>query len=196
MGRISFLIASLCLAASTATAQDPVKVDPEHYKVEFENSQVRVLRIHHEPHDRAPMHEHPAGVVVWLTDGHEKLTSPDGKTQESHSKAGQVSWSAGTKHTVENLSDTPFEVILVELKAKPVAAKPGRLSSQLTLLIFKDNSISAVTDYWLKDGQLHYTTSSGEEKAVPLEQVDLEMTAYMNWQRGVKFVLRPKPVAG
>jgi hypothetical protein len=32
--------------------------------------------------------------------------------------------------------------------------------------------------------------------AVPLERVDLEMTAYLNWQRGVKFVLRPKPVAG
>ncbi len=196
MGRVSFLIALLCLAASTLTAQDPVKVDPEHYKVEFENTQVRVLRIHHDPHDRAPMHEHPAGVVVWLTDGHEKLTLPDGKTQESHTKAGQVRWTAGTKHAVENLSDRPFEVIFVELKPKAVAAQPARLSSQLTLLVFKDNSISAVTDYWLEDGQLHYKNFSGAESAVPLEQIDLEMTAYLNWQRGAKFVLRPKPGAG
>ncbi len=196
MGRVSFLIALLCLAASTLTAQDPVKVDAEHYKVEFENTQVRVLRIHHDPHDRAPMHEHPAGVVVWLTDSHEKLTLPDGKTQESHTKAGQVSWTAGTKHAVENLSDTPFEVIFVELKPKAVAAQPARLSSQLTLLVFKDNSISAVTDYWLEDGQLHYKNVSGAESAVPLEQIDLEMTAYLNWQRGAKFVLRPRPGAG
>jgi hypothetical protein len=26
-------------------AQDPVRVDPQHYTVEFENDQVRVLRI-------------------------------------------------------------------------------------------------------------------------------------------------------
>ncbi len=196
MRQISFLIAVLFFAASTAAAQDPAKVDPEHYKVEFENAQVRVLRIHHDAHDRAPMHEHPAGVVVWLTDGHEKLTLPGGKTQESHTKAGQVSWTAGTKHAVENLSDRPFEVIFVELKPKAVAAQPGRLSSQLTLLVFRDNSISAVTDYWLEDGQLHYKGFSGAESAVPLERVDLDMTAYLNWQRGAKFVLRPKPGTG
>ncbi len=196
MRRLLFPIGLLCLAVSPALAQDPVKVDPGHYKVEFENSQVRVLRIHHDPHDRAPMHEHSAGVVVWLTDGYEKLTLPDGKTQESHAKAGQVSWTAGTKHAVENLSDKRFEVIFAELKPKPVAAQPARLSSRLTLLVFKDNSISAATDYWLEGGQLHYITFSGEETAMPLERVDLEMTAYLNWQRGGKFVLRPKPGTG
>ena len=174
------LIALLCLATSTAIAQDPVKVDPDHYKVEFENAQVRVLRVHHAPHDRAPMHEHPTGVVVWLTEGHEKLTLPDGKIQESHSEAGQVSWTAGAGHAVENLSDKPFEVILVELKAKPAAAPSARLSSRLTLLVFKDNSIWAVTDYWLEGGQLHYKTSHGGEMAMPLEQVALEMTAWFN----------------
>ncbi len=195
MRRVLFLTAFLCLAVSTAKAQDPVKVDPKHYKVEIENAQVRVLRVHHDPHDRAPMHEHPAGVVVWLTDGHEKLTFPDGKTQESRSKAGQVSWTAGTTHAVENLSDKPFEVILVELKTKPVAAKPARMSSRLTLLVFKDNSISAVTDYWLEEGQLHYTTSSGGITTVPFERIDLEMTALLNQERGTKFVLWPKPTA-
>ncbi len=196
MRRVLFLTGLLCLVASTATAQDPVKVDPNHYKVEFENARVRVLRVHHDPHDRAPMHEHPAGVVVWLTDSHEKLIFPDGKSQESRSKAGEVSWTGGTKHAVENLSDQPFEVMLVELKVKPAAAPSARMSSRLTLLVFKDNSISAVIDYWLEGEQLHYTTSYGGESAVPLERIDLEMTAYLNWQRGVKFVLRPKPGAG
>ena len=196
MGRVSLLIVLLYLSASTARAQDPVKVDPEHYKVEFENSQIRVLRIHHDPHDHAPMHEHPAGVVVWLTDGDEKLILPDGKTQESHTKAGQVSWTVGTKHAVENLSNKPFEVIFVELKPKPVAAQPARFSSRLTLLVFKDNSISAVADYWLEDEQLHYRSLSGTESTVALERIDLEMTAYMNWQQGGRFVLHPKPKAG
>ena len=47
------LVASLFIVSVSvaAMAQDPVKVDPKHYKVEFENSQVRVLRIKYDPHD-------------------------------------------------------------------------------------------------------------------------------------------------
>jgi len=51
-------------------------------------------------------------------------------------------------------------------------AKPARISSRLTLLVFKGNSISVVTDYWTEDGQLHYTTSGGGETAVPLERIE------------------------
>src|SRR5215510_12932240 len=35
---------------AAATPLDPVKVDPEHYKVAFENEFVRVLRIHYDAH--------------------------------------------------------------------------------------------------------------------------------------------------
>ena len=38
--------AVLCLSATyPCLAQDPVAVDPAHHKIEFENDQVRVLRI-------------------------------------------------------------------------------------------------------------------------------------------------------
>ena len=40
----SLLLALLALAAGPALAQDPVVVDSEHYKLEFENEHVRVLR--------------------------------------------------------------------------------------------------------------------------------------------------------
>src|SRR5215212_9505484 len=36
---------------------DPVKVDPAHYRVAFENESVRVLRIHFGPHEKSPSHE-------------------------------------------------------------------------------------------------------------------------------------------
>ena len=35
------------------TPLDPATVDPQHYKVELENEQVRVLRVHYGPHERA-----------------------------------------------------------------------------------------------------------------------------------------------
>jgi quercetin dioxygenase-like cupin family protein len=63
-----------------ALAQDPVKVDAKHYKVEFENDQVRVLRIKYAPHEKSVMHEHPAAVAVFLTDSNATFTTPDGKT--------------------------------------------------------------------------------------------------------------------
>ncbi|MFQ5845458.1 MAG: hypothetical protein ACE5JG_10785, partial [Planctomycetota bacterium] len=62
-----FLMVALCLAVSTAMAQDPVTVDPKHYKLEFENDQVRVLRISYGPHEKSVMHEHLPGVEVFLT---------------------------------------------------------------------------------------------------------------------------------
>ena len=42
---------------ATATKLDPVVVDAKHYKVEFENEQVRVLRVHYNEHDKGVEHE-------------------------------------------------------------------------------------------------------------------------------------------
>ena len=129
MRRVLFLICLLCLAVTTAMAQDPVKADPKHYKVEIENDQVRVLRVHYGPHEKSVMHEHPATVAVFLTDGHVKFTLPDGKTQESHAKVGETRWSAAQKHLPENTGDKPFELIVIELKGKaamPAKAAPAK----------------------------------------------------------------------
>ncbi len=108
-----------------AMAQDPVKVDAKHYKVEFENDQVRVLRVTYGPHEKSVMHGHPANVAVFLTDGSGKFTTPDGKTAPFTVKAGSVQWDAGGKHLPENVGDKSFELIVVELKGKQhKASKP------------------------------------------------------------------------
>ncbi|MDQ3668520.1 MAG: cupin domain-containing protein [Acidobacteriota bacterium] len=70
------------------------------------------------------MHSHSAGVVIFVTEGNNKFTFPDGKTEESQGKAGSVLQAEAVSHLPENLSDQPFEAVLVELKAKP--AKKGR----------------------------------------------------------------------
>lgn len=111
------------MAIAPAMAQDPVKVDAKHYKVEFENAQVRVLRIAYGPHEKSVMHGHPASLAVFLTDGSVKFTLADGKTLASDVKSGMVQWNAGGKHLPENVGDKPFELILVELKGKHAAAK-------------------------------------------------------------------------
>ena len=126
MRRVMFLVAMACLAVLTAKAQDPAKVDPKHCKVEFENAQVRVLRFTLGPHEKLPMHEHPASVLISMTDSHGKEIFPDGKEVDRQAKAGEVRWRDAVKHANENLGDKPTESIVVELKAKPAkaAAKP------------------------------------------------------------------------
>ncbi len=110
--------------AESALAQDPTIIDSTHYKVEFENEQVRVVRITYGPGEKSVMHEHPDGVEVFLTDQNVKFTYPDGKTEEITAKAGETNWAPGVKqHLPENIGDEPLELILVEMKVKSQTAK-------------------------------------------------------------------------
>ena len=59
-----------------ASQLDPVQVAPDNYKVEFENPQVRVLRVRYGPHEAGPLHEHILNrVIVYLTDAKVKVTN-------------------------------------------------------------------------------------------------------------------------
>ena len=118
MFKACILVGFLFLAPSVLHPQDPVKADPSRYKVEFENAQVRVLRVRYGPHDKSVMHELPARVVVYLTDQKAKFTLANGKTVERDSKAGEVRWLPAQKHLLENLSDKPLELVLVEVKSR------------------------------------------------------------------------------
>jgi quercetin dioxygenase-like cupin family protein len=106
------------LQPSVVLAQDPTQVDSNHYKVTFENEQVRILRITYGAHEKSVMHEHPNSIAVFLTDGQVKFSLADGKSQEVTVKAGQSAWSPAGKHLPENMSDKPFEVVLIEMKTK------------------------------------------------------------------------------
>ena len=119
MRQLALMAGLWMISAVPAFAQDPVKVDPKHYKVELENERVRVLRITYGPGEKSVMHEHPGSVAVFLTDGQVKFTLPDGKSQLTPAKAGSAVWTAAGKHLPENVGDKPFELILVELKGNP-----------------------------------------------------------------------------
>jgi len=83
---------------------DPATVDAGHYKVEFENEQVRVLRIHYGPHEKGQTHEHILNrVVLYLND-------------QPAAKADEVRIAGAATHVEENASDQPADRIAVELK--------------------------------------------------------------------------------
>ena len=98
---------------------DAVIVDPERYRVEFENDLVRVIRVKTGPREKLGMHKHPEtfAVIVYLTDQNMQQTLADGGKRENHYKSGQVRYGPKDQaHADENLSDQPFELIRVELK--------------------------------------------------------------------------------
>ena len=125
----------LALAVPSVLAQDATKVDAKHYKVEFENSRVRVLRVKYGPHEKSVMHSHPDSVAIFPQDGKVKFTYPGGKTEEREMKAGQVMFTPAVRHLPENMTGADMEVILVELKTskrKPAAKKPATTNTTTT----------------------------------------------------------------
>ncbi len=117
MQRVLFTLLFVMAAALPALAQDATKVDSKHYKIESENSRVRIVRVKYGPHEKSVMHTHPDLVAIFQSDGRVKFTYPNGKSEEREMKAGQVVFEKATRHLPENLSDNDMDVILVELKA-------------------------------------------------------------------------------
>ncbi|HEY3837721.1 MAG TPA: hypothetical protein VGL72_14165 [Bryobacteraceae bacterium] len=98
-------------------ALDPLKLWPRFFRVPIDNLQVRVLIARVPPHQKLVSHEHALSrVLVNLTDQHFRVIDESGKTAEITAEAGGVHWAKPNKHTEENLSDRPFEGVVVEVK--------------------------------------------------------------------------------
>jgi len=97
---------------------DATEVDPDHYKVEFENERVRVIRIAYGPGEKSVMHDHMEGVLVIFDDFKSTFTLPDGSSVEASGKARGVQWSPAGSHLPENTTGKAIEVVLVELKTQ------------------------------------------------------------------------------
>jgi quercetin dioxygenase-like cupin family protein len=95
---------------------DPVKLDPKYHTVDFENNRVRVLRTVLEPHIKSPMHQHPAYVVVYLTELHTTMALSDGKLVDNVRRKGDVAWRDALMHSTENIGSRTAMEIQVELK--------------------------------------------------------------------------------
>ena len=86
------------------TKLDPVAVDPEHYKVEFENEHVRVLRVHFGAGEKGARHEHILNRVVFYVN------------DQPNAKADDVRMSGAATHSESNDSAQPAYRIAVEIK--------------------------------------------------------------------------------
>jgi hypothetical protein len=74
----------------------------------------------------------------------------------------------------------------------PVTANVAEFAPSI-LVYLKDGEMLVANDYWLADGQFHYTVKYGGENAIPVNDLDLQRTVDENAKRGVRFSLKPKP---
>ena len=113
---IGIAFVAVAVLSTAVFAEDAVIADPEHYKVEFENDQVRIIRIKYGPGEKSVMHTHGPNVAVFLSNGAVRMTLADGTSEDVTTEVGVATWEDSAEHLPENLSDGALEVLLVELK--------------------------------------------------------------------------------
>ena len=119
----ALFVFSLVLSWSgSALAQDPVKVDPTHYKVILENASVRVLKIDYAPGSKSVMHQHPDAIVVPLTASKVQFSMADGKSETQELPVDGALYTPAGTHSPANIGSTRVDAILVEFKG----AAPGK----------------------------------------------------------------------
>lgn len=116
MNGIKIALSVTLLGILPARMQDPA-VDPSYaVKVEFENEQIRVTRVHYAARAKSPMHSHPGRAVIALTGSHLRVTESGGPARETQRRPGEIYWGDSVTHSAENLTDEPLETIEVEIK--------------------------------------------------------------------------------
>ena len=75
----------------------------------------------------------------------------------------------------------------------------GEERRDLVRLFLKDGTMYDVTDYWVVDDQMHFTTieeggTKSVEHIIGFDELDLQRTIDVNTRRGFRFVLRNAPL--
>jgi hypothetical protein len=114
----ALVVSFACLCAATANAQDPVKVDPQHFKVLFENQDIRVIEVRVEAGGKVPSHSHPSGFAYALSSFKAKTALPDGSTVVGEYRVGQFNETKPVTHMEENTGATLAHLLLIEFKTR------------------------------------------------------------------------------
>jgi hypothetical protein len=120
-------------------------------------------------------------------------------------------WGFGFGGGTTDLGDNPTDLGWQDMSAVPpsnsfdndatdeyssvtaIEAADRNLDSGVFILVLKNGTRHAVTNYWVADGYLEYVDRGGERSHIPLEALDLEATVNRNAPRGLPFVLRSPP---
>ena len=144
----SLIAISLCFVLSACSQNDGNTIltstlaAPEHYKVEFENEYVRIIRVRYGPGESSAMHSHESFVGVTLTGGQSNFTGLDGTSEiRPAGRPGDIIDGDLNPHAVLSVSELEQESVFVEIKRRypatdqntpnAVEADPGNAKIEL-----------------------------------------------------------------
>ncbi len=147
----------------------PIEQEPRHHLV-FENEFVRGFAVEVAPHERTLCHHHPNDYLLFVALGAEIVSAaPDEEPKRLNYRDGECELApAGLVHVVEDLSDTPFRNVVVELL--PAArdlrrgGAPRRVSGEATITPRFDDARAAIFSIEIEAGatvEIHWAGSVG-----------------------------------
>jgi hypothetical protein len=95
--------------------------------------------------------------------------------------------------TAPALEPGPSQVAEAQALSISAGADPRTSSSSLTLIALRNETIWAVTEYWLAGDRLDYVLPSGAHESCALNDVDLMRTTQLNSERGKSVTFRDAP---
>jgi len=118
---------ALALLACAASAQDPLVVAPQAYKLAFENEYVQIVRVHYGPKEKIVAHDHTplSTAYVYLNDSGPVVFDHIGADYSAvtraptQAKAFRIYYGLPEIHGVVNTSDLPSDFLRVQFKTQP-----------------------------------------------------------------------------
>jgi len=111
------------MLTSASVGQYPATNSSPQYRVEFEDDQVRVLRVSLRGGEATPVEAHPDAVLIYLT------ADLDGRVPDA-----AATWQPMGTYGLQNHARTSFEALLVELIA-PASGAPARSDARRVLVL-------------------------------------------------------------
>lgn len=130
----------------------PIEQEPRHHLV-IENEFVRAFAVEIAPHDRTLCHHHPHDYLLYVMgDGEIVSAARDEEPKKLSYHDGDCELSpAGLVHVVENLRDTPFRNVVVELLPAVGALRRGPRPTLITgegdgVQLFEETKVTQLFD--------------------------------------------------
>ena len=196
------IVAMVLVSVVPVLAQDPVKVVPEGYKVIFENTDVRVLRVNLPTGGKTVMHQHPDNIVIPLAAAKVRFTMPDGKSQEAGLDSESATYMTAGSHSGVNMGTGAVDAILVEFKgAAPGTATIPSSRDNLEMKVLAEGPramayrVTATPDFQEPAGSKH----AYDQVVIALSAAKMSLAldgkpAKTSWARGdVQFISRGTP---
>ena len=123
------LLLLTAILTAYAAAQDAVQVDSKHFKLEYEDAKIRLVREVLPPGESTVKHAHGERTTVCIRGGKLRMVDASGKITEIEVKSGEATHLPAQVHTVSNIGTTVFEEVSTEFKGTELQSYAEQLEA-------------------------------------------------------------------